>query len=197
MERVPGSDDGRFSRPGVKLTYDDFVLFPDNGQRHELVDGEHWVTPSPNYRHQKVSLNLSVLIATWLERHPIGQVLYAPFDVVFTKFDVVQPDLLYLSNECAAEVLTSANIQGVPELVIEIGSPATRRRDETIKRHLYDRAGVSEYWVVDLELDLVRVYRREDRQFARPVELSAEAGDTLTTPLLPNLELPLERIFRA
>jgi Uma2 family endonuclease len=197
MERVPGSDDGRFSRPGVKLTYDDFVLFPDDGQRHELVDGEHWVTPSPNYRHQKVSLNLSVLIATWLERHPIGQVLYAPFDVVFTKFDVVQPDLLYLSNECAAEVLTSANIQGVPELVIEIGSPATRRRDETIKRHLYDRAGVSEYWVVDLELDLVRVYRREDRQFARPVELSAEAGDTLTTPLLPNLELPLERIFRA
>jgi Uma2 family endonuclease len=197
MERVPGSDDGRFSRPGVKLTYDDFVLFPDNGQRHELVDGEHWVTPSPNYRHQKVSLNLSVLIATWLERHPIGQVLYAPFDVVFTKFDVVQPDLLYLSNECAAEVLTSANIQGVPELVIEIGLPATRRRDETIKRHLYDRAGVSEYWVVDLELDLVRVYRREDRQFARPVELSAEAGDTLTTPLLPNLELPLERIFRA
>jgi Uma2 family endonuclease len=196
MQLMPGSDDVRASGPSVKLTYDDFVRFPDDGLRHELIDGAHYVTPSPNYRHQKVSLNLSVLMATWLERHPIGQVLYAPFDVVFTKFDVVQPDLLYLSNERATEVITSANVQGVPDLVIEIGSPGTRRRDETIKRHLYDRTGVSEYWVVDLELDLVRVYLREGFQFARPIELSAEAGDILTTSLLPNLEMPLERIFR-
>ena len=112
------------------------------------------------------------------------------------EFDVVEPDLLYLSNERAAEVLTSANVQGVPELVVEIGSPGNaeaRRDDQTT---LYERAGVSEYWVVDPELDVIRVYRRDGERFGRPRELSAEAGDVLTTPLLPGLELPLTRIFR-
>jgi Uma2 family endonuclease len=116
--------------------------------------------------------------------------------VVFSKFDVVEPDLLYMSNERAAAILTAANVQGVPELVIEIGSPGTRRRDETIKRRLYERMGVSEYWVVDPELDVVRVYRHGTSGFVRVVELAAEVEDILTTPLLPGLDLPLARIFR-
>ena len=119
------------------------------------------------------------------------------FDVVFSKFDVVEPDLLYLSNERASDALTPLHVHGVPELVIEIGSPGTRKRDETIKRRLYERAGVEEYWVVDTEIDTIRVYRREADGFARVVELSAEAGDVLTTPLLPGLEIPLSRVFRA
>ena len=84
----------------------------------------------------------------------------------------------------------------MPELVVEIGSPGTRKRDETIKRRLYERSGVSEYWVVDPELDLVRVYRRDGEGFGRAVELSREARDVLSTPLLPGLEMPLVRIFR-
>jgi Uma2 family endonuclease len=84
----------------------------------------------------------------------------------------------------------------VPELVIEIGSPSTRKRDETIKRRLNERAGVSEYWVVDPEIDVIRVYRRADASFGRPAELSRDAGDVLTTSLLPGLELPLARIFK-
>ena len=196
MELVPGNDDVRVTGPGVKLTYDDFVLFPDDGKRHELIDGEHYVTPSPNRKHQTVSGNLFLLIGTWLEKHPIGQLFHAPFDVVFSRFDVVEPDLLYMSNERADRVLTDANVQGAPELVIEIGSPGTRKRDETVKRRLYERAGVSEYWVVDPELDVVRVYRRGADGFERPRELTAEAGDVLETPLLPGLPLPLGRIFR-
>ena len=180
----------------VKLTYDDFVHFPDDGNRHELIDGEHYVTPSPNTRHQRISGNLFLLIGTWLECHPIGQVFYAPYDVVFSEFDVVEPDLLYLSNERAAQVLTPLHAKGVPELVIEIGSKGTRKRDETIKRRLYERAGVSEYWLVDPVSDAIRVYRRENDRFGRPIELSREAGDVLTTPLLPGLALPLARIFR-
>jgi len=108
----------------------------------------------------------------------------------------VEPDILYLSNERAAAVMTTKHLQGAPELVVEIGSPGTRARDETIKRRLYERVGVSEYWCVDPELDLVRVYRRDGDRFARPVELSREAGDVLTTPLLPDLILLLERIFQ-
>ena len=189
--------DGALPNPrGVKLTYDDFVLFPDDGQRHELIDGEHYVTPSPNLKHQKILGSLHLAIGGWLENHPIGQAYLSPFDVVFTRFDVVEPDLLYLSNERAAAVLTDANVQGAPELLVEIGSPSTRKRDETIKRHLYEHAGVSEYWIVDPEVDVVRVYRRGVDGYDRPLELRLDRRDVLATPLLPGLELPLERVFR-
>ena len=198
MELMPGTDGALPNSRGVKLTYDDFVRFPDDGLRHELIDGEHYVTPSPNTKHQQVSLNLVFLIERWLRQknERVGRLFFAPFDVVFSRFDVVESDLLYMSNERAARILTAANVQGVPELVVEIASPGTRRRDETIKRKLYERSGVSEYWVVDPELDLVRVYRRGGEEFARPVELSAQTGDVLTTSLLPGLELRLSRIFR-
>jgi Uma2 family endonuclease len=109
---------------------------------------------------------------------------------------VVEPDLLYLSNERAADVLTPLHVRGVPELVVEIASRGTRKRDETIKRRLYERNGVAEYWVVDPRIDVIRVYRREGARFGRPLELSREADDVLTTPLLPGLDLPLARIFR-
>jgi len=194
MSRMPGRDDVR-PAPDVKLTYDDFLLFPDDGKRHELIDGEHYVTPSPNTRHQRISGRLYLLIGNWLEAHPVGQLFYAPFDVVFSNFDVVEPDLLYMSNARAAEILTVKHVSGVPELVIEIGSPGTRKRDETLKRRLYERTGVTEYWVVDPDLDAIRVYRRSTEGFDRPFELSAEAGDVLSTPLLAGLEIPLARVF--
>jgi Uma2 family endonuclease len=161
-----------------------------------LIDGEHYVTPSPNTKHQTIVGTLHALIWTWLDTHPIGRLFPAPYDVVFSEFDVVEPDLLYLSNERAAQVLTPLHARGVPELVIEIASKGTRKRDETIKRRLYERAGVSEYWVVDPMIDVIRIYRREADRFARPIELSREAGDMLTTPLLPDLAMPLARIFR-
>jgi Uma2 family endonuclease len=186
----------RAASPRVKLTYEDFLLFPDDGKRHELIDGEHYVTPSPNTRHQAISGNLYYMLRAWLEEHPVGRVFYAPFDVVFTRFDVVEPDLLYISNERAADILTVKHVTGAPEIVVEIASPGTRRRDETIKRRLYERAGVSEYWVVHPDLDAMRVYRASGGRFGRPVELSAETGDVLTTPHLDGLEVPLARVFR-
>ena len=191
---MPGSD--RVRPSGLKLTYDDFVQFPDDGMRHELIDGEHYVTPAPKYRHQIILGNLYLLIASWLEDHPVGRVILSPFDVLISDFDVVEPDLLYLSNERAATVITEKYAQGIPELVVEIASPSTRRRDEGIKLSLYERAGVTEYWIVDPEVDRVRVYRRDGDTFGRAIELSREHGEVLTTPLLPGLEMPLARIFR-
>ena len=179
----------------VKLTYDDFLLFPDDGKRHELIDGEHYVTPSPNIRHQTILGNLYFLIRTWLEQHPVGRAFMAPLDVVFTQFDVVEPDLLFVSRIRAADILTAKHVTGAPDVVVEIGSPSTRKRDETIKRRLYERSGVSEYWVVDRDLDVVRVYRNRDGRFDRPVELRADAGDVLTSPHLDGLDMPVGRIF--
>jgi Uma2 family endonuclease len=192
---MSGSDHVKPASAGLKLTYEDFVLFPDDGKRHELIAGEHYVTASPNMRHQQISMNLTLMIGSWLEAHPQGRLFYAPFDVVFSKFDVVEPDVLYVSNE-RSNVLSAANVQGAPDLVIEIGSPSTRQRDETIKRRLYERSHVPEYWIVDPDIEVVRVYQRSGDSFARPIELSHETDDVLTTDLLPGLELPLTRIFR-
>jgi Uma2 family endonuclease len=153
------------------------------------------VTPSPNTKHQRALGYLYLLIASWLETHPIGQV-FLPFDVILSNFDVVEPDLLYFSNERAAQVLTPQHVRGAPELVVEIASPETRRRDETIKRRLYERSGVSEYWIVDPDLEVVRIYRREQETFGRVAELGRERNDVLTRPLLSGLEMPLTRIFR-
>ena len=194
---MAGKDHMKAASPAVKLTYDDFVLFPDDGKRHELIDGEHYVTPSPKIPHQRVSGTLCGLIWSYLETHPIGEVFHAPFDVVFSMFDVVEPDLLYISQARAATVLTPDNVKGTPELVVEIASKGTRKRDDTIKRRLYERAGVTEYWFVDPNTDVIRIYRREGARFGRPLELSRAAGDVLTTPLLPGLAMPLARIFRS
>ena len=191
MSLVTGSER---PRPGVKLTYDDFVLFPDDGKRHELIDGAHYVTPSPNLKHQAVSRNLLTTIALFLRQHPLGRVYGAPLDVVFSHFDVVEPDVLYVS-EARREVRTTKNIQGAPDLVVEIGSPSTRRRDEKLKHQLYERFNVAEYWVVDPDIDIVRVYRLQDGKYLRAHELSLDRGDVLTTRLLPALELPLSEIF--
>ena len=190
-----GQHSGTSAGDGQKLTYDDFLLFPDDGMRHELIDGEHHVTPSPILRHQAISGRLHLAIGTWLADHPAGQIFYAPLDVILSRFDVVEPDLLYVSNERAPDLLSGNWVTGAPDLVIEIGSPGTRRRDEMIKRRLYERSNVLEYWVVDPEVDVIRVYHRSGDRFGRAVELSAEAGDVLTTALLPGLQIPLTDVF--
>jgi Uma2 family endonuclease len=192
---VARSDDVRpETTPSVKFTYEDFLNFPDDGKRHEIIDGEHYVTPSPNTKHQRVGMKLSLLLASYLEADPVGAVFAAPFDVVFSDLDVVEPDLLYVSRE-RVNVLTEKHVRGSPDLVIEILSPGTRKTDEVTKRKLYERFDVVEYWVVDPELDLIKVYRRVDDRFVRVAELSAENTDVLTTPLLPNWSAALAGIF--
>jgi len=174
----------------TKLTYADYLRFPDDGLRHEIIDGEHYVTPSPATRHQRISRNLLHLIQTYLDTHQIGEVFAAPFDALLSDFDVVVPDLLYLSNE-RSRFLTSKNLQGPPDLVIEILSPSTKSRDMRLKRDLYERVGVREYWVVDSDQDRVEIFRRTADSFG-PALIISRTG-IITTPLLPDFELPLDR----
>jgi Uma2 family endonuclease len=179
-----------------KLTYADFLEFPDDGLRHEIIGGEHFVTPAPVTRHQRISRDLLVLLAVYLDAHPIGEVFSAPFDALLSEFDIVEPDLIYLSKE-RAHLLTSKNLQGPPDLVVEILSPGTKRRDLGIKRDLYQRVGVREYWIVDPDRDAVTVYRRhdDDAAFQFPEEFSKAARDAVTTDLLPDLEVQLEQLL--
>jgi len=178
----------------IRLTYDDFVNFPDDGRRHELIDGEHFVTPAPVARHQELLVRLTWALHDFLRQHPLGRVFTAPFDVILSNDDVVEPDLLFVSNE--RRDIVRDWVYGAPDLVVEILSPSTRRTDEIRKLHLYDHFGVREYWVVDPDVDTVKVYRRAaDGTFPRVAELAAADDDVLQTPLLPGLSVKLRELF--
>jgi Uma2 family endonuclease len=180
--------------PSVRFTYEDFLLFPEDRKRHEIIDGDHYVTPSPNTRHQSVSFKLSAAFAAFLKTHRLGKAFAAPFDVVLSDEDIVEPDLLFVSAARSA-IITDKNIQGPPDLVVEILSETSRKTDEIIKRKLYERHGVAEYWIVDPELETIKVYRMTDHGYVRTAELSREADDRLATPLLPDFAVSLAELF--
>lgn len=179
-----------------RLTYDDLVGMPDDGLRHEIIDGVHFVTPSPARRHQDLSIRLIVAIGVYLNDHPgAGRLYHAPFDTVFTRWDVVEPDLLFIAAD-QLNVLTPANVQGAPALVVEILSPGTKARDLDVKKPLYDRGGVREYWIVDPDANMITIHRRAgDGGFPVVQSLPNDASE-LTTPLLPGFSLSLEELFR-
>jgi Uma2 family endonuclease len=176
-----------------QYTYQDYLLFPEDGNRHEIIGGEHYVSPAPNRRHQITVGNFHFQIRLFLERNPLGEILLSPFDVVLSDWDVVQPDLLFISRE-RSSISQERGAFGAPDLVIEVLSESTRKRDETIKLSLYDAMGVLEYWIADPEARAVKVYRSRNGRLVLAAELLI-SGDRLETPLLPGLSISLQQIF--
>ena len=142
----------------VILTYADLCGMPDDGRRYELFEGEVYVTPAPRIVHQRISRNLELVLHSYVEQHGLGEVLYAPVDVILTDTTVVQPDLLYVSRP-RLPIVREHGIVAAPDLVVEILSPSSSSRDRGIKRRLYERQGVAEYWIVDAEARAVDVWR--------------------------------------
>ena len=145
------------AKPGIKLTYGDYCNAPED-VRYELLDGELVIVPSPKEIHQRIQLAFGLALALYVQTHALGRLYFAPFDVLFTDSDVVQPDLIFVSNE-RAHVITEDNIQGAPDLLVEVHSPSTADRDKDFKRGLYERHGVAEYWMVDPYAKTVTVLR--------------------------------------
>ena len=170
------------------LTYEEYRLFPEDGRRHELIGGEHFVTPSPTSVHQRFVRNLGFLLHGFVKNHSLGEVFFAPLDVVLSSRDVVQPDLLFLSN-ARIQRLTRENVQGAPDLVVEVVSESSRQLDRKLKRALYERYDILEYWVAEPELRILEVFRRDEA--GRLVKVAEFEDGTLTTPLLPGLEIDL------
>ncbi len=177
--------------PHIKFTYEDYVNTPED-KRYELLDGELLMTPAPAEIHQRISILLGWKLLQFVTENGFGRVYQAPFDVVLSDMDVVQPDLLFISN-ARAHIVTAANVQGAPDLVVEILSPSTAERDRTLKRRLYARHGVSEYWIVDTEARSVEVLLLREGGFE--VAGTYGEGDTLTSPTLRGFELSVDDIF--
>jgi Uma2 family endonuclease len=141
----------------VKLTYQEYRHFPDDGNRHELIDGEHYMAPAPGTHHQSVSRHIQFQLYRQLEEQGLAQVYDAPTDVELSRIDVVQPDLAVVSRE-REHIVSPSRIIGAPDLVVEIVSPSTGPRDRELKRLLYERRGVPVYWLVDPDAQTVTVY---------------------------------------
>jgi Uma2 family endonuclease len=179
-----------------KLTYADLCQMQDDGLRHELIDGVHYVSPSASVKHQRFVVRLVARIHRYLDAHPLGEVFVSPLDVVLSDYDVLEPDVLYLTAEQVATYVRR-HVHGAPALAVEVISPSSRKMDLDIKRRVYEAFGVEEYWVVDPEAERVAVYRRgEHGSFLAPAAVTRHQGDALTTPLLPELTLSLDELFR-
>ncbi len=156
---------------------------PDDGNRYEAIDGVLYVTPGPTTRHQRVSMNLTIALNRILVEPGHGILFYAPLGVEFVETEEgVQPDLFFIRSE-REHIIHDDTIQGGPDLVIEILSPSTARRDRTIKLDFYRRLGVAEYWVVDADAEVVEVWRLdegatigEDHRGTVPVRLTGQVA---------------------
>ena len=130
--------------------YGEYRDLPDDAPRYEIIEGVGYLTPSPGGRHQIVSANLQFHLHRFVRTNRLGRVFDAPFDVVFSERDVVQPDLLFVPSE-RRRIIRERGVFGPPDLVVEIVSPTNAQRDFQDKLKLYRCYGVREYWIVDIE----------------------------------------------
>ena len=177
--------------PAIKFTYEDYLSAPED-ERYELLDGALVMIPAPGEPHQRVSIWLGWKLLQFVAENRLGEVYPAPFDVVLSNWDVVQPDLIFVSH-ARAPIITPANLQGAPDLVVEILSPSTAERDKTFKYALYAEHGVGEYWIVDTDAKTITVLLLGERGFA--VEGIYGEGETLESPTLRGFALAIDDIF--
>ena len=166
------------------LTYRDYEALPADGRRYEILDGELSVTPAPVPRHQRVSSALFSILKAHVATRGLGEILYAPIDVILTDSTIVQPDLVYL-DPTRAHLVSERGIEGPPTLVIEILSPSTTRIDRGIKTDLYRRYGVPYYWIVDADARTVEAYGLAEGRYALVARV-AGAGP-VSLPPFPDL----------
>lgn len=178
------------------LTVADLDACPEDNNRYELIEGELFVSRAPGIPHQLVIQNLQIAFAKYLEANPIG-VIVPGTGAVFSDYDAVIPDLAYVRNERWDQVVTGEKFTGALDLVIEVTSPGAenRRRDLLVKRQLYGKYGVAEYWIGDSANRQIEVYRLQDQRMENAGTF--KNGDEIDTPLLPSFKLIPSTIFNS
>ena len=178
----------------TRATYEDYLNTPDD-VRYELLDGELVMAPSPGTRHQRIVMQMAIALQSHVTQTGSGEFFISPFDVVLwdgDEADVVEPDLLFVST-ARASIITEPNLQGAPDLVVEVLSPSTENRDRGYKRDLYARHGVGEYWLVDPETRSVEVLLLGNAEYETAGTF--EPGHTLESPTLGGLTIEIGEVF--
>jgi Uma2 family endonuclease len=178
--------------PKKVYTYQDYLELPDDGNRYEIIEGELIMSPAPYTIHQEVSLNIVVELTNFIRQKKIGRIYYAPTDIILSDINIVQPDILFISKE-NLRIITEKNIKGVPDLIIEIISPATGYYDLRGKKDIYEKFGVQEYWIVDPMKQRVDIYLNFENKFELHQRL--EKKGILKSNILKGLDLNLDTIF--
>lgn len=172
------------------LTYDDLCQMPEDGNRYELIGGELIVSPSPITIHQALSMALTLVVAPFVKARKLGRVFAAPLDVQISEHDVVEPDLIFVSNE-RLHIIKERKIEGPPALLVEILSPSSRTRDQVRKAQLYAEAGVPEYWLADPDARTLAIYMLAGTRY----QLVPRDGAIVRLIVLPGLEIDVEALF--
>jgi len=180
--------------PEIQFTVADYRELPEAGPRYQLIDGDLIMAPAPNRFHQLYSRNLQFLLSDYLRRNPLGELYNAPFDVILSETDVLQPDLVFVATQHLHR-LTDAGLEGPPDLVVEILSPRTSKLDREIKRRRYAKFDVPMLWIIEPETRRILVY-----DFAvgheHPIEVH-EDDAVFECRLIPGLKLEAAKIFAA
>ncbi|KRT71552.1 MAG: hypothetical protein XU13_C0044G0006 [Candidatus Rokubacteria bacterium CSP1-6] len=176
----------------IVLTYEDYCALPNDGRRYEILEGELFVTPSPSRAHQAFAANLLIALKPFAAAQDLGEVFIAPFDVILEKTSVVVPDLLFVSRQRLG-IVTDRGVEGAPDLIVEILSPGTARRDRVEKAQLYARHGVRHYWLVDPDARTVEAFELVEGRYQRTVQLAGEA--TFAPSLFPGLAVSLRSLW--
>jgi Uma2 family endonuclease len=177
--------------PSRKLEYKDLLATPDDGQRYELIQGDLFVNPSPSPMHQRVSRRLERQLEAYFHDRALGEVFYAPVDVILTTGDVFVPDLIVVGDPSH---ISKRGIEKAPLLVVEILSPSTRKVDRGLKSRRYAELGVAHYWIVDPESKRLECYRLDVGAFSLVVEGQGDA--TLLHPDWEGLRVDLAELWR-
>ncbi|MBW1801828.1 MAG: Uma2 family endonuclease [Deltaproteobacteria bacterium] len=175
----------------LKLTYDDYLNFPEDGKRYEIIDGEQWMTPAPQTRHQIVSRNIERILLNYIEDNELGQLFYAPTDVVLSDTTVVQPDLLFIKKD-REHIIKRNFIEGPPDLMIEILSPGNEKLDRFTKMKHYALFGIGEYWLIDFEARILEQYVLKGQVFER----TGVYGEDFSPSMFPDLTIHLSDVFK-
>ncbi len=175
----------------TRWTADMVRALPDDGKRYEVIDGELFVTPAPTLCHQRAAFELGTLLKSYVATHAIGEVVLSPADVLTAEHVMVQPDV-FVAGLVEGRKPASWKDVGTPLLAIEILSPSTARADRQVKRRLYQRKRVPEYWIVDVDARLVERWRPDDQ---RP-EILAERIEWQPALGVPPLVIDLAAYFR-
>jgi Uma2 family endonuclease len=176
-----------------KFTAEDYRAMREGPPWLQLIEGELIQDPSPNLAHQDLAAELTALLRTHAKTFDLGLVLAAPMDVWLSDDNVLQPDILFVSK-ARRPLLARDGIHGAPDLIVEILSPSSGRRDFIQKRAIYQQAGVAEYWLVDpalRQINLIRFGKRDDEKQTRIVSRIGE----ISSPLFPGLVIRAESLF--
>ena len=161
-----------------RVSYDDLAQMPEDGRRYELYDGEVFVVPSPILLHQVVAMRLWRILDDYARRAG-GLAVASPIDIVFSDYDVVQPDIVFLTADSMRTVSLMDRVRQSPDLAVEVLSPSTASNDRGRKMRMFQRYGVPEYWIVDPIEKNIEIYRLAESAYELVGTFSGSAADAL------------------